>query len=97
MEDQTAALTAATETVLMSAAAEPVPAVEASVPAAPAADPAGAPAARPRAKRKSAIKTPVEALVPATEGEAKQAVFESDHYPYAHPLARRAYEQEKAR
>ncbi|MCC0076784.1 MAG: polyphosphate kinase 2 [Rhodobacter sp.] len=29
--------------------------------------------------------------------DQKQQAFESDHYPYAHPLARKVYEQEKAR
>ncbi len=56
----------------------------------------------PEAAANTAADTARAAPAPAApaaipEGEARQARFESAHYPYPHPMARRPYEVEKAR
>ena len=63
--------------------------VDAEAPAAPAPTPETAEAPSRRNTRRAAA-------VP-TDSEAQQAQFESNHYPYPHPLARKPYEEEKAR
>jgi len=63
--------------------------VDAEAPVAPAPTPETAEAPSRRTTRRAAA-------VP-TDSEAQQAQFESNHYPYPHPLARKPYEEEKAR
>jgi len=68
----------------------PAPASVTTPEADPLANPESAPATPPARPRRRAAATAQTAV------EAQQALFESHHYPYPHPLARKPYEAEKA-